>query len=523
MPKLRSVSLPLVIAGALALSAGCSTEGVTSDDPTAASSTASALKHRHGTAQRVLMLSIDGFHQFDLTNYVSSHPTSALARLAARGAEYTETTSSRPSDSFPGTLAMATGGSPASTGIFYDVTWDDNLSPAGDTTCATRGAIAAYDGQANFDDTLVVTSINPALLPRDPAHGCAPVYPHSYLKVNTIFEVIKAAGMRTAVSDKHPTYEILNGPSGTGVDDLFTPENDANGAKKSIAKMEAYDETKVQAVLNQIDGYDHTRTTHVGVPGIIMMNFQAANIGEKVGGYADAAGTPTADLTGAFDYVDGALNRIFNELDAQGLTSSTLVVVTAKHGDSPVDLASRRAIDPASVDAVVNSVEPGLLALNTPDTIELLWLKDHSKAGAVAAALQANAAALGVETVYTGSDITNAFDHALASSPNRRPDVIIQPVPGVIYTTSGVSAKKVEHGGFSAENTHVPLIVAGPHVTAGTVTRAVDLRQVAPTVLKALGLEPRDLQAVRAEHTKTLPKVDDHDHCDDEDVSRGDD
>jgi len=26
------------------------------------------------------------------------------------------------------------------------------------------------------------------------------------------------------VSDKHPAYEILNGPSGTGVQDMFTPE-----------------------------------------------------------------------------------------------------------------------------------------------------------------------------------------------------------------------------------------------------------------------------------------------------------
>jgi hypothetical protein len=515
MPKLRSVSLPLILAGALALSAGCSTGGASAvnDDGTTNAST-STLKHKQGTAKHVLLLSIDGFHQFDLTKYIASHPSSALAALVARGAQYTETTSSRPSDSFPGTLAMTTGGSPASTGIFYDVAWDDRLSPAGDTTCATRGAIAAYDGQANFDDTLVTTSINPALLPRDPDRGCTPVYPHSFLKVNTIFEVIKAAGMRTAVTDKHPTYELLNGPSGTGVDDLFTPENDANGAKKDIAKMEAYDETKVQAVLNQIDGYDHTRTTHVGVPGIMMMNFQSANIGEKVAGYADAAGNPTPGLSGAFDYVDGALGRIFAELSAQGLTSSTLVIVTAKHGDSPVDLASRRAIDPAAVDAVVNGVQPGLLALNTPDTIELLWLKDHSRAADVAAALQAQAGPLGIETIYAGDQITKIFDHTLDSGRSRRPDVIIQPVPGVIYTTSGVSAKKVEHGGFSAENTHVPLVVAGPHVTAGTVTSDVDLRQVAPTILKALGLRPKDLQAVRMEHTKTLPKV--GDDCDDD-------
>ncbi len=67
------------------------------------------------------------------------------------------------------------------------------------------------------------TLLDPAQLPVDPA-TCQPVYPHSYLRVNTVFEVARAAGLRTAWSDKHAAYEILNGPSGTGVQDLFTPE-----------------------------------------------------------------------------------------------------------------------------------------------------------------------------------------------------------------------------------------------------------------------------------------------------------
>jgi len=92
--------------------------------------------------------------------------------------------------------------------------------------------------------------------------------------------------------------------------------------------------------------------------------------------------------------------------------------------------------------------------------------------------------------------------------------VIVQPQPGVIYTTTSVATKKVEHGGFTEENTHVPLVVAGPGVEFGTVTRPVDLRQVAPTVLKALGLRPDDLAAVRREHTRRLPRADDDD-CED--------
>jgi len=461
----------------------------------------------HGKADHVLLLSIDGFHQIDLEQYVAGHPASALARLVAGGTQYTNTTSSRPSDSFPGTLAMTTGGSPSSTGIYYDVTWDDSLSPPG-SGCSTLGTVVPFDGAIDVDDSAVTTSIDTAKLPLDPNRNCAPVYPHDYLKVNTIFEVIKAAGLRTAMSDKHPSYDLLNGPSGTGVDDLFTPENDANGAKKDIHKMELYDETKVQAVLNQIDGYDHSRSEYVGVPAIIMMNFQAANIGEKVGGYADASGTPTAALAGAFDYVDGAIGRMLAELDGQGLTGSTLVIVTAKHGDAPIDLATRRGIDPQLIDDTVNGVQPGLLAHETPDSISLIWLTDHSRAADVAYAI-ANNPALAAATIYFGDAINQIFDGTLAYAGNRRPDVIIQPQPGVIYTTTSVATKKVEHGGLTEENTHVPLVLAGPGVAVGTVHVPVDLRQVAPTILKALGLAANDLQAVRLEHTHRLPKVDD--------------
>ena len=71
------------------------------------------------------------------------------------------------------------------------------------------------------------TVLNPATFPVDPK-SCQPIWPHSYLKVNTMFEVAKGAGLRTAWSDKHPVYESFNGPSGSGIDDLFTPEIDSN-------------------------------------------------------------------------------------------------------------------------------------------------------------------------------------------------------------------------------------------------------------------------------------------------------
>ncbi len=72
------------------------------------------------TVRRVLLLSVDGLHGLDLANFVRSHPNSALAKLSSSGITYTEASSSKPSNSFPGLLSLVTGGSPISTGVWYE-------------------------------------------------------------------------------------------------------------------------------------------------------------------------------------------------------------------------------------------------------------------------------------------------------------------------------------------------------------------------------------------------------------------
>ncbi|MDT7600659.1 MAG: hypothetical protein QOK26_2736, partial [Pseudonocardiales bacterium] len=139
-----------------------------------------------------------------------------------------------------------TGGNPATTGIYYDNSYSRALLPAGTTSCpanAPTGADVEFDetidrnpkaldaGQGLDklpDDIPQMTGqpqslIDLAKLPVDPK-TCKPVLPHQYMQVNTIFEVARAHNLRTAWSDKHAAYDILNGPSGTGVQDLFTPE-----------------------------------------------------------------------------------------------------------------------------------------------------------------------------------------------------------------------------------------------------------------------------------------------------------
>lgn len=71
------------------------------------------------------------------------------------------------------------------------------------------------------------------------------VVAHGYLRVNTVFGVLHASGLRTAWTDKHPAYDILNGPGtpadgpGRNIDDFFAPEIEAALTARNLAQVGA--------------------------------------------------------------------------------------------------------------------------------------------------------------------------------------------------------------------------------------------------------------------------------------------
>jgi arylsulfatase A-like enzyme len=113
-----------------------------------------------------------------------------------------------------------------------------------------------------------------------------------------------------------------------------------------------------------------------------------------------------------------------------------------------------------------------------------------------------------VGQIFFGPSITTMFN-APGLPPvgdPRTPDIIVQPRTGVIYT--GSTKKQEEHGGFAHDDTNVMMVVSNPRFAPRTVTSFVETIQVAPTILKALGLDPRSLDAVRLEGTPVLPGLD---------------
>jgi hypothetical protein len=528
----------------------------------------------HEPSRHVLLVSIDGMHALDFQNCVASNACPNLKALSAVGVNYTRTSTSKPSDSFPGLMAIVTGGTPKLVGAYYDVAYDRVLAPpAADTgngvlhgSCTAgqpNGTRTEYEEGNDIDQTQLnggspaygkfdggIKSIDPAKLMRDPFKGCAPVYPWNFIRANTIFGVIHHAGGYTAWSDKHAVYAAVSGPTGnaqpSNVDDYYSPEVNSNlvalpGVKTATGldctavpnnnggdwtgdfdNIKCYDQLKVNAVLNWIDGKTHLGTASAVVPKIYGMNFQAVSVGQKLivngikGGYTDAAGTPTPSMLGQIKFVDGAIGQFVKELKKNHLYESTTIIITAKHGQSPMDthrffpIPGHSGANGTPPSAILGSAFLPDSELNqigaTEDDISLLWLNPGTSTLDAVNLLEGSANAAGIGQILYGPSIETMFNAPGLPSQGgdpRTPDIIVLPNVGVVYT--GSTKKQAEHGGFAPDDTNVMLLVSNPSIHARTVTTFVETTQVAPTVLKILGLEPSSLEAVQKEGTSVLP------------------
>ena len=329
------------------------------------------------------------------------------------------------------------------------------------------------------------------------------------------------------------------------------PYPDGSDWAHNDAATKQYDGYKVQAIINEIDGFDHSGTNKVGTPAIFGMNFQTVSVAEKLntpavligpngtgdynlgpklaGGYLPGTTTPGPLLSLALDYVNAQLQNMDNEIQKQGLSDSTAIIVTAKHGQSPQDPNLLRRIDDGPIIAAINNAWnthvscstncPALIVAGTDDDLwqsylsvktqaaadfvkNYLWT--HSAPGQMYNGTTVSVPHSGLAKIYAGEESADFF--GVPVSDPRHPDVFGRVQVGVVYT--GGHSKLAEHGGNNPGDLDVPILVYAPGtVEHGSSDEWVKTAQVAPTILSLLGLDSHKLQAVGIEHTQVLPDL----------------
>jgi Type I phosphodiesterase / nucleotide pyrophosphatase len=190
-----------------------------------------------------------------------------------------------------------------------------------------------------------------------------------YVQVNTIFNVARDAGMRTAWSDKHPANQVLSGPSGNGVQDYFTPEINSTAigyttgdwTTDNAATMQ-YDSYKVQAVVNWIRGFDHSGRHFRGTPAIFGMNFQTVSTAQKlpasdglIGGYQPGGTVPGPLLIRALNYINTSIGKMVTAIKQRGIANSTAIIISAKHGQSPTNPNDLARVPDSAILSTINA------------------------------------------------------------------------------------------------------------------------------------------------------------------------
>jgi arylsulfatase A-like enzyme len=356
---------------------------------------------------------------------------------------------------------------------------------------------------------------------------------------DSVYRATHAAGGRSAYVGELPPFEagaddvhlttvgiMFNTPLGPLTVDAQTAKNILTGSfgyPQSVADGYSYDgppqsgETQTQFTLR--DAADYVRAH--GLPAFMFVWDFLALDDDPTSTY----GADSAQIAQIIEEYDAGLGQLLDAIDAKGLTASTNILFTLDHGKvdthNQVVLGSQGgAMADGQMAAVVTAqgaamgLDSSSYALLNEDGDAQIYAVVDGAGTAAGAAAQADVthklltliqsgAITGLDTTRTltadGALGTRSFHDFRASSPNQ-PDIVVFPKDD--WTLNKVDATNTapgpflehtmypygRHGGFSADELYVPLIMAGPAFKSGVmIPHPVLHPDVAPTALATLG------------------------------------
>jgi arylsulfatase A-like enzyme len=278
--------------------------------------------------------------------------------------------------------------------------------------------------------------------------------------------------------------DLLRGKSGRGLDDACSVAGKPHRRPGGVQRRDQ-DEGRLTMLLGWLAGRD--------------CNGQPASVPVLSGISLTEATTSPKGLAA----VDDDVRRVLTELRHQHLDDSTWIVVASPFAPSS-ELATPRVIPIARLREALDhagSGRPRVLHISS-GRVAMVWLADPSRTDAAAASVARSAESLGIQRILVGTTLTLTWNNPEEDA--RVPNLILEANPGVtwIAPTSRGSAS-----GMGEDETHVALLVAGAQLDARQDKTPVPTTQLAPLLLRALGLEKFDLEALQKEHTPALPGI----------------
>lgn len=289
------------------------------------------------------------------------------------------------------------------------------------------------------------------------------------IRVETIFELAKAQGLKTAVvSGKNNLVTLFSKDCDVGTSNVrpldYLPQTvnlDDAETNKDYYEMNL---ELADWVFNSLYTVLETES-----PDLTLVNIQSTDyIGHRFGPNSD-------EMKTCLKRVDKALGKLYKKMDKSGMLENTTLIILADHGMTESDKAINLNI---------------MTMKNFPDAAAAIdgrtgyiWLNGTDEQ----AVIDFFNAIDGVAEIFAG-DSQRAVELNVASSDG--PDLILETEAGYVFLPEPmIDEYHGQHGSSNDSDMIIPMIMAGGGIPAGAGIEATDLRAVAPLVCQLLGIE----------------------------------
>lgn len=288
------------------------------------------------------------------------------------------------------------------------------------------------------------------------------------IKVETIFELAKAQGLKTAVvSGKNNLVTLFSKDCDVGTSNVRPL--DYLPATVNLDDAET-NEDYYKMNLELADWVFESLYTVLETekPNLTLVNVQSPDyIGHRFGPESD-------EMKTCLKRVDKALGKLYDKMKKSGMLENTTLIIVADHGMTKSEEAINLNIltmmqFPEAVAAIDGRT--GYIWLNGTNEIDVI---------SYFAGME------GVAAVFS-SHSSVAISLGVASEDG--PDLILETEPGYVFLPQPMIAEyQGQHGSSNDSDMIIPMIMVGGGIPAGAGIDATDLRALAPLTCKLLGI-----------------------------------
>ena len=289
------------------------------------------------------------------------------------------------------------------------------------------------------------------------------------LKAETIFELAKAQGLKTAVvSGKNNLVTLFSKDCDVGTSNVrrldYLPETvnlDSAETNKDYYEMNL---ELADWVFDSLYTVLETES-----PDLTLVNIQSTDY------IAHRFGPNSEEMKTCLKRVDKALGNLYKKMEKSGMLENTTLLITADHGMTE----SSEAIN---LNVLTMMMFPEAAAAIDGRT-GYIWLNGTDEAEVISYFAEME----GVAAVFGGnSDVAKSLGVASEDGP----DLILESEPGYVFLPQPmIDEYHGQHGSSNDSDMIIPMIFVGSGIPAGAGIEPTDLRSIAPLVCKLLGIE----------------------------------